>query len=42
MLLCLGLLIAYFKLWDRMQNFIPNMWQVILAYIFVQGRVVYS
>ena len=41
MQLCLRLLIAYFKFWDGMQNFILNMWEIALSNIFVQGRVVY-
>ena len=31
------LFLACFKLWDGMQNFIPNIWQVVFANIFVQG-----
>ena len=36
------LLIAYFKFWDGMKNFISNMWQVVFTKICVHGRVIYS
>ena len=31
-----------FKFWHGIQNFIPNMWQVVFANIFIQGSVVNS
>ena len=33
-------LVIYFKLWDRMQKFIPDMWQIVFANISIQGSVV--
>ena len=31
-----------FPFWERKQNFVPNMWQVVFANIFVKGRVINS
>ena len=43
MLRCLGylyfLLFSYFMFWDGIKNFIPNMWQIVLANIFLKGRL---
>ena len=38
----LRLLFGYFKFWDVTQNYVPNIWQVVFANVFVQGRVVHS
>ena len=35
-------LFVYFKFWDGKQNFVPNVWQFVLANISIQGRVVDS
>ena len=35
-------LFVYFKFWDGIQNFIPNMWQVVFANVFMQGMFVNS
>ena len=32
----------HFKFWDGKQNFVSNLWQIVLANIFIQGRVVDS
>ena len=31
-------LFVYFEFWDGKQNFVPNVWQVVLANISIQGR----
>ena len=38
----LRLLFGYFKFWDEIQNLISNMWQVVIANIFIHGGIIHS
>ena len=42
LLLIIANLFTYFKFWGGVYNFIPYMWQVVFANVFIQGRVVHS
>ena len=37
---CQGSLLFYFKFWDVKQNLIPYVWQMVFAYISIQGWIV--
>ena len=35
-----SVIIFYFKFWDVKQNLIPYMWQMVFAYISIQGWII--
>ena len=41
MLRCRGALFS-FQFWDRKQNLVPNVWQVLFVNVSIEGRVVDS
>ena len=41
-IMVLWLLFANFQFWDGIQNSVPNMWQIVLSNVYVQGSIVLS